>query len=148
MINPFNSHNHVYWIFKMFNHHPLKKRNMEYYTSLTQNAEIRTVAFFRENEDWSFNFTTANETQWYKNMMHKKSPQLLKQLKHRRTFSHLLIEGEPITAKSHSLEIKCLTGKGNSHESLGWCGFPKCLLAKNDHTFHRSSSWRDESNFS
>lgn len=30
----------------MFNRHPLKKRNMEYYTSLTQNAEIRAVAFF------------------------------------------------------------------------------------------------------
>lgn len=44
--------------------------------------------------------------------MHKKSPQLLKQLKYRHTFSHGLIEGEPIMAKSHSLEIKYLTGKG------------------------------------
>lgn len=133
--------------FKIFSHHPFKKLNMEYYTSLSQNAEIRAVAV-SENEDWTFNFTTTNETRWYKNLMHKKSPQLLKQLKHRHTFSHSLIEGEPIMAKSHSLEIKYLTGKGNSHESLGWCGFPKCLQAKNDHTFHRSSSWRDESNFS
>lgn len=36
--------------FKIFSHHPFKKLNMEYYTSLSQNAEIRAVTV-SENED-------------------------------------------------------------------------------------------------
>lgn len=36
--------------FKIFSHHPLKKLNMKYYTSLSQNTEIRAVAV-SENED-------------------------------------------------------------------------------------------------